>query len=94
MKLAVRSGGHSYAGYSVSDGDGVTLDLSRMAAVAVAMGNSSADPSCSVTVGAGTQWMEVGPARARFHRGTTDFHTTPSASSSIFESARSVMTKK
>lgn len=59
VKLAVRSGGHSYAGYCVSDGDGVTLDLSRMAAVAVAVGNSSADPSCSVTVEAGTQWMEV-----------------------------------
>ena len=46
LELAVRSGGHSFAGYGTSDG-GIVLDLSGMKAL-------------DVTVDGGTAWVEPG----------------------------------
>jgi FAD binding domain-containing protein/berberine-like enzyme len=52
MQLAVRSGGHSAAGHSVSDG-GIVLDLSEMKAIDI-------DPQ------GGTAWAETGLTAAEF----------------------------
>src|SRR5215210_8772010 len=50
VRVVVRSGGHSYAGYS-STGDGVVLDLSKLRGVRVARGRA--------TVGPGAQLIDV-----------------------------------
>jgi hypothetical protein len=70
--VAVRSGGHSYAGYCVSDNRSLTLDLSRMANVSTRIGqrneadgtttptpDGSSTPTCEVSVQAGAKWMHV-----------------------------------
>lgn len=52
VRLAVRSGGHSYAGYSTVAG-GLVIDLSRLSAIAVARAAGTA------TVGAGARLIDV-----------------------------------
>jgi hypothetical protein len=49
MAFAARSGGHSYAGYSLSDG--IVIDVSRMAEVRAASGTA--------TIGAGAKMIDV-----------------------------------
>jgi hypothetical protein len=62
VKIAARSGGHSYAGYSTVDG-GLVVDLSNLNGIAV-----SADRR-TVQVGAGTRLIDMYSALAR--RGLT-----------------------
>ena len=67
LALAVRSGGHSYAGYSV--GSGLVLDLSLLHAVTLDLGGGGGggeggktdggDAGCSVLVQSGAKWMSV-----------------------------------
>jgi hypothetical protein len=52
VRLAARSGGHSYAGYSTIQ-DGVLVDLSRLKGVALHRGSGT------VTIGAGSQLLDV-----------------------------------
>ncbi len=56
LPVAARSGGHSYAGYSVPDG-GLVIDVRPMAAVRV-------DPDGTATVGAGARLGEIYEALA------------------------------
>jgi len=55
VPLALRSGGHSYAGWST--GAGLVIDVSQMSAISVGSGN--------VTVGAGARLIDVYDAVAR-----------------------------
>jgi FAD/FMN-containing dehydrogenase len=52
IRLAARSGGHSYAGYSTVK-DGVVVDLSRLRGIGIHRGSGT------VTVGAGSQLVDV-----------------------------------
>jgi FAD/FMN-containing dehydrogenase len=58
VRVAARSGGHSYAGYSTL-GEGVVVDLRRLRAIAVDRGASRA------SIGAGAHMIEVVDALAR-----------------------------
>lgn len=68
VPLTVRSGGHSYAGYSTVD-DGVVVDLRRLRAVHVTRGH--------VRVGGGAQLIDVHAQLAR-HNGTLPTGSCPS----------------
>jgi FAD/FMN-containing dehydrogenase len=58
VRVAARSGGHSYAGYSTL-GEGVVVDLRRLRAIKVDRGNRRA------SIGAGAHMIEVVDALAR-----------------------------
>jgi FAD/FMN-containing dehydrogenase len=58
VRVAARSGGHSYAGYSTVD-EGVVVDLRRLRAIAVHRGAHRA------SIGAGAHMIEVSDALAR-----------------------------
>src|SRR3954447_22762461 len=58
VRVAARSGGHSYAGYSTVD-EGVVVDLRRLRGIAVDRGGARA------SVGAGARMIEVVDALAR-----------------------------
>jgi FAD/FMN-containing dehydrogenase len=58
VRVAARSGGHSYAGYSTL-GEGVVVDLRRLRSIAVDRGGRRA------SIGAGAHMIEVGDALAR-----------------------------
>ena len=58
VRVAARSGGHSYAGYSTLD-KGVVVDLRRLRSIAVDRGNGRA------SIGAGAHMIEVVDALAR-----------------------------
>jgi len=58
VRVATRSGGHSYAGYSTVD-EGIVVDLRRLRAISVDRGGRRA------SIGAGAQMIEVVDALAR-----------------------------
>ena len=66
LAVAVRSGGHSYAGFSVSGAAGLTIDISRMDRVALDAGSST----CHVCPEHGSASSCVWPAGVAFLRGT------------------------
>jgi FAD/FMN-containing dehydrogenase len=64
LELAVRSGGHSYAGHSVSDG-GIVLDLSKMVALQIDVEQRTAWvetglTAAAVTIAAGAHGLAIG----------------------------------
>src|SRR3954447_23144147 len=69
VRVASRSGGHSYAGYSTAD-QGVVVDLRRLSGIAVDRGRRRAG------VGAGARMIEVVDALAR-HGGATPGGSCP-----------------
>jgi FAD/FMN-containing dehydrogenase len=69
VRLAARSGGHSYAGYSTLD-EGVVVDLRRLRGISVHRGASRA------TIGAGAHAIEVVDALAR-HGGAVPLGSCP-----------------
>jgi FAD/FMN-containing dehydrogenase len=69
VRLAARSGGHSYAGYSTLD-EGVVVDLRRLRGISVHRGASRA------SVGAGAHAIEVVDALAR-HGGAVPLGSCP-----------------
>ncbi len=70
VRVAARSGGHSYAGYSTL-GEGVVVDLRRLRSIAVDRGARSA------SIGAGARMIEVVDALAR-HGGAVPGGSCPS----------------
>ena len=69
VRLAARSGGHSYAGYSTLD-EGVVVDLRRLRGISVHRGASRA------SIGAGAHAIEVVDALAR-HGGAVPLGSCP-----------------
>ena len=69
VRLAARSGGHSYAGYSTVD-EGVVVDLRRLRGISVDRGGSRA------SIGAGAHAIEVVDALAR-HGGAVPLGSCP-----------------
>jgi FAD/FMN-containing dehydrogenase len=71
VPFRARSGGHSYAGYSVLGGDGLVIDLRQLRQISVDR------RAGTVTVGAGAQLIDVHAALAR-HGGAVPGGSCPS----------------